>query len=190
MAVCGVTVDVFQNNDGVIHDHADAHGNAAQTHHVHGQITHVHQNEGGQRTHGHGDGNGQGCAPAAQEQEHHDTGQQNAHQNVADGGIHRQIDKVGGQIGNAVADVAVFGGQLFHLGSHSHSCSVLVGTGLLGDLQNDAVFTVHLCHGVGLHVFQIDVSHFVQTNGAAGGQSDHHIGNISHTLELGVGTDG
>ena len=80
MSVCGVVIDVFQHHDGVIHDHTDAHGDTAQTHHVHGQITHVHQNEGGQRTHGHGDGDGQGGAPAAQEQKHHNARQQHAQQ--------------------------------------------------------------------------------------------------------------
>ena len=41
----GKTVNIFQHNDRVVHDHADAHGNAAQAHHIHRQVEGLHQQE-------------------------------------------------------------------------------------------------------------------------------------------------
>ena len=190
VTVGSIAVDVFQNHDGVIHDHTHTHGDAAQTHHVHSQIAHIHQDKGGQGADGHGDCNGQSGAPAAQEQEHHDTCQQHAGQNAADGGIDSQVDKVRSQIGDAVMDVSVLGSQLFHLSGNGLSRGVFIGTGLLGDLQNDAVFAVHLGDCVRFHGFQIDIGHFAQTDCTAGGQGDDHVGNIVNALEFGVRTDG
>ena len=60
-------VDVFEHDDGVIHDHADAHGDAAEAHHVERQVADVHQHEHREDAHGHGDRDGHGRAAAAQD---------------------------------------------------------------------------------------------------------------------------
>ena len=82
-------VDIFQHHDGVIHDHAHAHGDAAQAHHVQRQVKHVHQDEHRQNAHRHGDRDGHGGAPAAQEQKDHHSGQHHAQDDILQGGLHR-----------------------------------------------------------------------------------------------------
>ena len=189
MAFRGVVVNVFQHHDGVIHDHADAHGDTAQAHHVHGQIPGIHQHEHQQDAHGHGDGDGHGGAPAAQEQKHDDRRQQHAQDDVGQSRFHRQVDKVGGQVGQGVMDVAVFLGQLLHPRRHGFGRLGFVGAGLLGNLQQDALFAVHLRNGVLFRGLQLHFRHIAQPQSSAGGQRDEHIRHVLHAAELGVRTD-
>ena len=49
-----VAVDVFQNHDGVVHQHADPQSQTAQGHDIQGEAAEIDQGEGGDD----GDGNG------------------------------------------------------------------------------------------------------------------------------------
>ena len=190
IAFRGITVDIFQNNDGAVHDHANTHGDTAKAHHVHGQVEHIHQNEHRQDTNRHGHGDGHGGAPAAQEQKHHDGCQDNTQIDVLQHGADDHIDVVRGQIGRRPAQGRVLFLQLRHPLRHGLSRAGLVGTGLLGDLQNDAGRAVHLGNVIGSNGFHCNICHLAEANQTAGGERNEHVSHIFQALELGVGGDG
>ena len=188
MALAGKAIDILQHHDGVVHDHAHAHGDAAQTHHVQSEVKDIHQDEHGQDADGHGDGDGHGGAPAAQEQEHHDGRQDYAQHNVLHGGFHRQIDIVRGQVRGGVLHGGVVRLQLRQTRLDCVGNGHLVGAGLLGDLEQDAVCAVHGGNGIRVRGLQSYGGHFRETYGPAGGQGQDHVGYVVHRLKLGVGT--
>ena len=61
------TIDVLQHDNGVIHDHADAHGDAAQRQQVHRQVADVHQHKHRQDAYGHRNSDSERCTESAQE---------------------------------------------------------------------------------------------------------------------------
>ena len=190
VALGGPAVDVLQHHDGVVHDHAHPHGDAAQRHHVQGQVEDIHQHENGEDTHGHGHRDGGRGPQPPQEQEHHDGGQGHPHVDVLHGGVHRDVDVVGGAVQHRIAHGGVALAVLLHGVHHRLGGGRLVGPGPLGHLEHHAGRAVGLGHRVRIGVLQGHVGHLGQAHRPAGGQGEEHIGHVLHRLELGVGGDG
>ena len=127
-------VDVFEHDDGVIHDHADAHGDAAEAHHVERQVADVHQHEHREDAHGHGDRDGHGRAAAAQEQPHHERRKHDAEDDALERGVDGDVDVLARDVGDGVVDGAVLRRQLLHRRGHRLGGLDLVRAGALADL--------------------------------------------------------
>ena len=189
MALGSKAVDILQHHDGVVHDHAHAHGHAAQGHHIQRQVHGIHQDEHRQNTNGHGHYDGHGGAAPAQEQKNHNGGQQHALEDILKGGADRHVNVLRSAVRHAVNNGGVFLLQLCQASLHGLGGGGLIGAGLLGDLENDAGGAVHLGGGVGELRLQRYVRHLAEAHRAAGGQGQKHIRHVLHRLELGVGAD-
>ena len=187
-AVRPVVKDVFQYDDRVIHDHADAHGDAAERHHVHGDIKHLHDEENRDDTDGHGHRNDRGCAQIAQEDKQHNGCEQHAEDDVLDNRVDGHVNHVtlvheqrpvqrGLERGHFVECVL---GALGHLQG--------VGVRLLIDRDRDTGFTADLGDGGLLLGCDVDVSNLAQTHGAAGRQRNQGVCNVADRAVLAVGT--
>ena len=178
--------DVFQYDDRVIHDHADAHGDAAERHHVHGDVKHLHDEENRDDTDGHGHRNDRGRAQIAQEDKQHDGCEQHAEDDVLDNRVDGHVNHVtlvheqrpvqrGLERGHFVECVL---GALGHLQG--------VGVRLLIDRDRDTGFTADLGDGGLLLGCDVDVSNLAQTHGAAGRQRNQGVCNVADRAEFTV----
>ena len=183
-------VDVFEHDDGVIHDHADAHGDAAEAHHVERQVADVHQHEHREDAHGHGDRDGHGRAAAAQEQPHHKRRKHDAEDDALERGVDGDVDVLAGDVGDGVVDGAVLRRQLLHRRDHRLGGLDLVRAGALADLQHDAGRTVHRGDGVAVGGLEGDVGDLAEAHRAAGLERDVDVGDLIDRGELRVGGDG
>ena len=182
-------VDVLEHDDGVIHDHADAHRDAAEAHHVERQVADVHQHEHRKDAHGHGDSDGHGRAPAAQEHPHHDRREDNAEDDTLNGGVHRDVDVLARDVGNGVVNGVVLRSQLLHRRDHRVGGLDLVRARALADLQDNAGRAVHRGDGFAVGGFEGDVRDLAEAHRAAGLEGDNDVRHLLDRGELRVGRD-
>ena len=97
------TVDVLDDNDRVIHQHADAQRQARQTEDIEGDAGEIHHHDGKQHAQRHRDGDDQRWAQVLQEQCQHQNGQHGAFHQVGQHALDDHADVValvhdGGQV--------------------------------------------------------------------------------------------
>ena len=189
MSIGSVSEDVFQHHDGVIHNHTHTHGHAAQTHHVQGDVQHLHQQEHRHDTKGHRHRNDQRGAPVPQEHEQHQCRQQHAQNDIADGAIDGQIDIVAlvhqhGPVQRRVLRRDLLDSLLHTLGSGRG-----VYIGLLVDGQNHAVLSVHAGNGGALLGLKVYICHLAQPHTAAGAQGNQAVCHIFGRGKLSIRSD-
>ena len=183
-------VDVFKHDDGVIDDHADAHGDAAEAHHVERQVAGVHQHEHREDANGHGDRDGHGRAAAAQEQPRHDRREHDAEDDALKRGVDSDIDVFARDIGDGVVNGVVLRGELRHGLDHRLGGLDLVRARALADLQNDARCAVHRGDGVAVGGLIGNGRDLAEAHRAAALERDIDIRHRLDRGELRVGGDG
>ena len=94
LALLEVAVDVLDDDDGVIDEHADAQGQAAEGQEVQGVAGGVEGDEGGDDGQGDGQADDEGRPPVAEEEEDEQDGQQAALPGVGDGVRRHLLDHV------------------------------------------------------------------------------------------------
>ena len=143
-AFLALPVDVFEDHDGVVDQHAQAQRQAAEGHDVQGVAGEIHEPEGRDDAEGNGDGDQQGRTDALQKEKEHEHRQQPAPErpglNVRDrrldeGSRLRQHDEAQAALIVAV-DTCDLVAQRAHHGDR-------IGTRLLGRAQGDAGVAVH-----------------------------------------------
>ena len=70
-----VAVDVFQHHDGIVHQAADAQGQAPQGEHIQAEVVEIQEAEGADDGDGDGEGDDQGAAHVAEEDQDDQHGQ-------------------------------------------------------------------------------------------------------------------
>ena len=98
------TINILDDNDGVVHQHADAKGEAAEGHHIQGNIGKVHQHQGEKHGKRDADGDDQRRLYILEEQRKDDDRQDRTHDDAGKNRINDQIDIAalvheGGQVG-------------------------------------------------------------------------------------------
>ena len=121
---------VLEHDDGAVHQHAHAHGQAAEGHDVQGQAGEGHDDEGHEDGQGDGQADDQGAGEIAEEQPHHQHGQHRAAE-------HRQ-----GSVVQRLAD------EHRLIGDHRH-VDVVRNHPLLSQPGQALAHGVHHCHGIG-----------------------------------------
>ena len=182
--------DVFQHDDGVIHDHADAEPDTAQRHHVERDIQRKHDQEGKQDAARHCNRNRNGCADVAQEHDQHDRREQHAHPDVGHGVVHRHIDVIRLVHYKVPVECTILGGQAVELRLCTLGDLDRVRAGLLVDRQQQALLAVDLGHRIlvlGLHGYVRDL---VQADRTACRQRDQGVLHVVHRLILAVRAHG
>ena len=150
-------------------------------------MAHIHQHEHGEDTHRHGHSDGGGSSPPAQEQEHHNCGQNHTHNDILHGGIHRHIDVVRGGIQHRVAHRAVTGLELCHGLHHRVGGGYLVGPRLLGHLEHHAGGAVGFGDGFRVLSLQCNAGHLRQPDAPPGLEGKDQVRHVLHCLKLRVG---
>ena len=175
VAVTGVTVDIFQNNDGIIHHHTHADGDTAQADHVQGDIADIQHQHNSHHTEGHGEGDGGGGAQPAQEEEDHQSRQGNTGEDVLQGGINGVLNVIAGIIGDEIAhrgNVLVELSQRLRDPVHDLH---FIGARLLVDAQDDAAVVIDPGRAVLHGRIQVTSGNLTQTDGTAGGEEEKGI---------------
>uniref|UniRef100_A0A0N4ZJK6 PE-PGRS family protein n=1 Tax=Parastrongyloides trichosuri TaxID=131310 RepID=A0A0N4ZJK6_PARTI len=120
LAVAHVADDVLDLHDGVVDQDADRQRQGQQRHHVQRLVHRPQDGEGRDQRHRHGRRRDQGRAPVAQEDPHHDDGQDGAQQQGFQRGevafldiLHAGGDLFDGQLGVGFVDLGDLGADLF-----------------------------------------------------------------------------
>ena len=170
--------DVFQHHDGVVDNHADAHGDAAQAHHVERDVEHLHEQENRDDAHRHGNGDDKGGAAVAQEEEQHHGGQQHAQHDVLHGIVHREVDVIplihnGGDRNGRIVGRKLINGLFGRAGDRDG-----IDVGLLVDGEQHAGLPVDLGDVGDLFLGHRDVGNLVKAHAAARGQGDERAADV------------
>ena len=136
---------ILQDDDGVVDDHADGHGEGGQGDDVERAVGQEEVDEGGDEGDGDGEGDDDGGAPVAQEDEYHEDDEE---EGVEDG-LGESVDGVDNLLGTVTDEGGLDVGRhglhdTIHLGTHLTGNLHGVGASLLGDDEAGAVLTVDL----------------------------------------------
>ena len=186
-SLLAVAVDVLQNDDRVVDEHADAQGQAAERDGIQREAVEVHQGE--RRDHRNGDrgSDDEGARQAAEEHEQDEHGQQAPYGggglDVPDRGVdeirrvHRLVDR----------DVRVVGVDLRHFGPDGFRHLDRVGAGLLehDQPQGGGAVDAHVMPHVRVRILDLRDVPDIDRHAVPRGQG--HVENLLDVVELAAG---
>ena len=179
----------LQNDDGVIHDHADSQDQARAGEDVHIVADEVQHDDRQQDGQGHTDAHHQTALPVTEEQEQNRHGQHHAHQQ----GLENTLQGVGDIIGLVVDDLiadpltGVAVQRVKNLAAHAHSG----GAVLLGDGEEDAFTAIVAADAVSVLLVQPqELGDVTQSDELAGGGLDGELAHLGVHGEVALGAEG
>ena len=184
-------VDVLDDDDGVVDEHADAQGQASERQQVEGVAGRVEGDEGGDDGQGDGQADDEGRPPVPQEGEDEEDGQKAAHPGVGDRIAGRLLDHIALVHGDVEDGIAGHGpDELLDLRLDGRAGDLGVGARALADDEVDPVLPLdprgvaHLLEGV------LDLGDVRDVDGLAGrGHADDGPADVVEALELAHGPD-
>ena len=160
MSIPSVAIDILQDHDGVVHHHADAHCNAAQTHHIQRCAKNIHQQEHCQHAKWHGERDGNSSPRPAEEEQNHQCRERDTHHNVLDGVVGHLHDIVAGLIGHHVIHGGVVLLQLLQRIQNAPGNLHFIGTRAFVHRENDTALIPQFSRAVFQGGLQIDCGNF------------------------------
>src|SRR5690606_33274493 len=186
-----VAHDVFQRDDGVVDQHSDAEGEAAEGDHVERHVEQIQEEERGDRRYRNGDTDDERGRDGTEKDEQHGHGDQAAHQTVFNHRADRHADHVG-----VVPDhlklhrLAILFNQAVELGADAVRDGDRVRLGLFLHAHRNARGAVEPCEaGLGLVRVRYPGDGF-DAHDAARPDVDHGLGNLVKTGEFAHGAHG
>ena len=176
------SIDVFNGDDGVVHQHADAQRQSRKRQHVERNAREIHAHERRHHAQRNRDGHDDRRPPVHQEQQQHQHRQNAARNQIVQHGIDDDVDvialieqvdhrqsallrhQLGALLSHAVGDVGGGEGGLLLDGQQNAVLAVDLGegfVGVVGDLHAGHVGQAHLVHGIHADGKQLQPLQFV-----------------------------
>ena len=177
--------DVFDLDDGVVHQNADDQGHREQGHHVEREAHQIHHGEGRNGGQGQGGGRDQGGAPVAQEQPDDDDREYAA----LDEQGHRAFEVLDHRVdeieGFRDGDIGVIRLQFLQCRAHALGDLDLAGSAAADYFETDHRLAVEQCRRTLLGNSVADCRKIAETHFASVGKDDFHGAELFRGLHCG-----